>query len=41
MYKRHKALGYQGYSFPCFVTLIWITFFVCGIGYLVRFLLLS
>ena len=41
MYKKHKSLGYQGYSFPWYITLTWITFFACGIGYLVRFLLLS
>jgi len=41
MYKRHRSLSYQGYSFPWFITLIWIGFFICGIGYLVRFLLLT
>lgn len=41
MYKRHSSLSYQGYSFPWFVTLIWIGFFIGGIAYLVRFLLLS
>lgn len=41
MYKRHRSLSYQGYSFPWYVTLIWISFFVGGMAYLVRFLLLS
>jgi len=30
----------QGYSFPWYVTLIWITFFVCGVAYLIRYILL-
>jgi hypothetical protein len=40
-WKRHRYLSYQGYSFPWYITLIWITFFVAGIWYLVRHLLLS
>ena len=35
MFKRHKFLSYQGYKFPWYITLIWITFFVFGVGYLV------
>ncbi len=30
-FRRHKFLSYKGYSFPWYATLIWITFFVCGI----------
>lgn len=41
MFKRHKFLTYQGYAFPWYVTLIWITFLICGIGYLIRFILLE
>jgi hypothetical protein len=41
MFKRHQFLTYQGYSFPWYVTLIWISFFVGGIAYLIRFLLLT
>ena len=39
-FRRHKYLDYQGYSFPWYVTLIWITFFILGIVYLIRNLLL-
>jgi len=38
-FRRHKFLSYQGYSFPWYATLIWITFFVCGIIYFVRWVL--
>jgi hypothetical protein len=38
-FRRHKYLSYQGYSFPWYVTLIWITFFVAGVAYLIRHLL--
>jgi hypothetical protein len=38
-FRRHKYLDYQGYSFPWYVTLIWITFFVAGVAYLVRYIL--
>ena len=38
-FRRHKFLSYKGYSFPWYITLIWITFFVCGIIYLVRWVL--
>jgi len=39
VFKRHKHLAYQGYSFPWYVTLFWITFFVCGVIYLIKNLL--
>jgi hypothetical protein len=38
-FKLHKYLNYQGYSFPWYVTVIWITFFVAGVIYLIRHLL--
>ena len=38
-FRRHKFLSYQGYSFPWYATLIWITFFVCGVIYFVRYVL--
>lgn len=41
MFQRHKYLSYQGFAFPWYVTLIWITFFVCGLAYLIRFILLT
>ncbi len=41
MFKRHKFLSYQGYAFPWYVTLIWITFFVLGLAYLVKYVLLT
>lgn len=40
-FKRHKYLSYQGYAFPWYATLIWITFFIGGVLYLVRYLLLE
>lgn len=40
MFQRHKYLSYQGYSFPWYAALIWIGFFVGGLGYLVRYILL-
>jgi hypothetical protein len=39
MFQRHKFLSYQGYSFPWYVTVIWIIFFVAGLAYLVRHIL--
>jgi len=41
VFRRHQFHRYEGYKFPWFMTLIWITFFTCGVIYLVRFLLLS
>ncbi len=41
MFRRHRYLSYQGYAFPWYATLIWITFFVFGIAYLVRYILLE
>ena len=40
-FRRHKYLDYQGYAFPWYATLIWITFFVCGMAYFVRWVLLE
>ena len=39
-FRRHKFLSYQGYAFPWYVTLIWITFFILGVAYLIRHILL-
>ena len=39
VFKRHKYLAYQGYSFPWYVTVIWITFFTLSVIYLVKHLL--
>ena len=41
MFKRHKYLSYEGYSFPWYMALLWIGFFVLGLGYLVRYILLQ
>ena len=40
-FRRHKYLDYQGYAFPWYATLIWISFFVGGLIYLVRHILLQ
>ena len=40
-FRRHKYLSYQGYAFPWYATVIWITFFVCGLIYFVRNVLLQ
>lgn len=40
-FRRHKFLDYQGYSFPWYATLIWIGFFIGGLIYFVRFVLLE
>ena len=40
MFKRHKFLTYEGYSFPWYVVLIWISFFIGGLIYLIRYILL-
>ena len=40
-FRRHKYLSYQGYAFPWYATLIWISFFVCGMMYFVRWVLLE
>jgi len=37
----HKFHSYQGYAFPWYATLIWITFFICGTWYLIRNILLA
>ena len=40
-FKRHKYLDYQGYAFPWYATVMWITFFICGMIYFVRYVLLE
>ncbi len=40
-FRRHKYLSYQGYAFPWYATVMWITFFVCGLIYFVRNVLLN
>ena len=40
-FRRHKYLSYQGYAFPWYATLIWISFFVGGLIYFVRYVLLE
>jgi len=40
-FQRHKFLNYQGYAFPWYATLIWITFFVLGVGYLIKNILFT
>lgn len=40
-FRRHKYLDYQGYAFPWYATLIWISFFVGGLIYFVRYVLLE
>lgn len=40
-WKRHRFLDYQGFAFPWYVALIWICFFILGLGYLVRFVVLG
>ncbi len=40
MFRRHKYLSYRGYTFPWFIALIWITYFIVGLTYLVRHVLL-
>lgn len=40
-FRRHKYLDYQGYAFPWYATLIWISFFVGGVIYFVVNVLLK
>ena len=40
-FRRHKYLSYEGYAFPWYATVMWITFFVCGLIYFVRNVLLN
>ena len=40
-FRRHKFLSYQGYAFPWYATVMWITFFICGLIYFVRYVLLE
>ena len=37
-FSRHPFLSYQGYAFPWYATLIWISFFAGGLIYLVRYI---
>ena len=39
-FRLHKHLSYQGYAFPWYATLIWLAFFIGGLAYLVRNILL-
>lgn len=41
LFRLHKFHDYEGYKFPWYVTLIWITFFASGVIYIVKFLLLN
>ena len=36
-FRRHKYLDYKGYAFPWYATVIWISFFIGGLIYFVRF----
>ena len=40
-FRRHKYLDYQGYAFPWYATLIWIGFFIGGMIYFVKYVLLG
>ena len=40
-WRRHRFLTYQGYAFPWYATLIWISFFVGGLIYFVSNVLLG
>ena len=40
-FRRHKYLSYQGYAFPWYATVLWISFFICGLIYFVRHVLLN
>ena len=40
-FRRHRYLSYQGYSFPWYATLIWISFFIGGLIYFVKNVLLQ
>ncbi|MEM7354694.1 MAG: hypothetical protein AAF657_28050 [Acidobacteriota bacterium] len=40
-FRRHKFLDYQGYAFPWYATLIWISFFIGGLIYFVKNVLLA
>ena len=40
-FRRHKYLSYQGYAFPWYATLLWISFFVGGLIYFVYNVLLK
>lgn len=40
-FRRHKYLNYQGYAFPWYATLIWISFFIGGLAYFVYHVLLK
>ena len=40
-FRRHKFLSYQGYALPWYVTLLWLSFFIGGTLYIVRWILLE
>ncbi len=40
-FRRHEYLSYQGYAFPWYATLIWIGFFIGGLIYFVKYVLLQ
>jgi hypothetical protein len=40
-FKRHKYLSYQGYAFPWYATVLWMSFFIGAIAYLIRYVLLA
>jgi hypothetical protein len=40
-FRRHKYLDYQGYAFPWYATVIWISFVIGGLIYFVKHVLLE
>lgn len=40
-FRRHKFLDYQGYEFPWYATVIWISFVIGGLIYFVKHVLLE
>lgn len=41
MFRRHARHSYRGYQFPWFLTILWLSFFMAAVLYLVRFVLLT
>ncbi len=41
LFRRQPFHTYEGYRFPWFIMLMWITYFSAAVWYLVKFLLLS
>ncbi len=39
-FRRHPSHTYQGYRFPWYIALLWISFFTFMVWYLIHFLLL-